>query len=355
MEAARRLDPAPAPSGRGRALAFFGGILLAVIGIPIVVWAAFSAHEPVCEDAEAFWTGDLPTGPGPIGGVILGSSRMGMDLDVHALAARTDRVWLRVARHAVEQASIPRSYPRLLASTPASPGLSRLILEVSPLMFDEVGCARPELTGIPMQAHWLPTARRMLGDDAELAPDVAMGWLPHRWLMTSGRRRDLIDHAKRPGHALRLITDFPRVFLGFSAPARWAGEIVPDLTMERVLRRRGFLLGAPLETFVPRVNAECVAVLQRVIAGARAERTLLVIPPLRALMKGTLPAGYLTELRAAADAVAASSPGATVLDATDRFADAEEAHFSDFDHLGEAGAAAWTEDVAAALGATRPP
>ncbi|MFZ5480301.1 MAG: SGNH/GDSL hydrolase family protein [Myxococcota bacterium] len=328
--------------------AWLAGLAVALVLAPVCVWVAFSAHEPRCEDAEAFWLGDLPTGE-PVEGVVLGSSRMGMDLDVHALAAETGGAWQRVARHAVEQASIPATYPRLLASTDARPGLRWLVLEASPLMFDAKGCGRPELEGVTMRAHWAPAAREMLGDDAELAPAVAMGWLPHRWLMTSGRRHDVVEHLKRPAHAARLVADLPHALEGFSPPGRWAGEVPPDLTMERVWRRRQFLLGAPVDTFVPAVNEACVATLARVVDAARAERTLLVIPPLREAMRDTLPADYRAAVRAAMERVAASRPSVRVLDATDHFAGEEDARFSDFDHLGEAGAAAFTRDVAAAL------
>jgi hypothetical protein len=333
-----------------RGIAFFGAFLFAVVIVPLFVWAAFSAHEASCPDAEAFWDGDLPTASGPVGGVILGSSRMGMDIDIYALAKETGLVWQRVARHAIEQASIPRSYPRMLGSTDAEPGMKRLIVEVSPLMFDEVGCARPELPGIPLRLPWWSAARKMLGSDAELAPDVAMGWLPHRWLMTSGRRHDIVEHLKKPAHLLSMVGDLPGILHGFSPPARWGGEVPPDLTPERAWRRRQFLFGAPIEGFVPTVNAACVATLAQVVEAAHAERTLLVIPPLRKLMKDTLPADYLAAVRAMADDVASHASGrVTVLDATDRFADAEDPRFSDFDHLAEPGAAALTPAIAAAL------
>ncbi|MDP2307001.1 MAG: hypothetical protein Q8P18_13330 [Pseudomonadota bacterium] len=328
----------------GRALAaWLGGLALVLLAAPVLVWAAFSAHEPHCEDSDAFWTGDLPTGPGRVDGAILGSSQMGLDLDVFALASETGHPWVRVARHAVEQGSVPRTFPRMLASTPASPGLAHLVIEVSPLLFDTVGCERPELDGVPMRAGWWSAARQMLGADAVLAPEVAMGWLPHRWIMTSGRRRDLVDHAKRPAHALRLLTDLPGIFQGFAPPARWEGEPVPDLTAARIDRRRAFLLGAPLDTYVPTVSALCLGVLERTIEGARAGRTVLVLPPLRGGMRDAVPSSFRTDLRASVDAVAArASTPVVVWDATDVFADREDAAFTDFDHLSAEGAGAFT-------------
>ncbi len=329
----------------GRALAaWLGGLALVLIVAPIAVWAAFSAHEPHCEDSDAFWNGDLPTGPGVVDGVVLGSSQMGLDVDVHALAEGTGHPWVRVARHAVEQSSIPRTYPRMLASTPASPGLAHLVVEVSPLLFDATACGRPELDGVPMRVGWWSAARRMLGPDEELAPDVAMGWLPHRWIMTSGRRRDLVDHAKRPGHALRLLADLPGVLHGFAPPARWEGEAIPDLTVERIEKRRRFLLGGPLDTYVPTVSDVCVDVLERTVAGARAGRTVLVLPPVRARMRDAIPAPLRADLRAAVEGIAARAPTSVVVwDATDAFSAEEEVAFTDFDHLSEAGAKRFTE------------
>ena len=334
---------------------WLAGLALTVLVAPVAVWGAFSAHEPHCEDANAFWNGDLPTGEGDVEGVVLGSSRMGMDLDVYALAEATGFPWVRVARHAIEQASIPMSYPRLLASTPARPGLKRLVIEVSPLLFDETGCGRPPLAGIPMQAHWMPAAWEMEGHETELAPAVAMGWLPHRWLMSSGRRHDVIEHLERPAHALRLLTDLSHLGEGFHPPARWRGEIPPDLSDERIVKRRQFLLGGPIDTFVPKVNATCVAVLERVIAEARAERTILVLPPVRARMRDSLPAEYRDDVKSMMRSLASRSSVSTVLvDATDRFAGAEDDHFADFDHLDEKGARAFTRDLLEALDISGP-
>jgi hypothetical protein len=323
------------------------GVALVLVAAPIAAVAAFSAHEPRCAESEAFWLGDLPTGPGVVDGVVLGSSQMGLDVDVHALAAATGHPWVRVARHAVEQASIPRTFPRMLASTPASPGLRHLVLEVSPLLFDEVGCARPELEGVPLRAGWWSAARAMLGPDAELAPDVAMGLLPHRLIMTSGRRRDLVDHLKSPGEALALVRDLPHLADGFSPPSRWEGEPVPELSAERIEKRRRFLFGGPLDRYVAAPSKECLATLSRVIDAADAERTVLVIPPVRAMMRDAIPAGYRAALRREVDALA--GPRVVVWDATDRFADREAEAFTDFDHLSAAGAALFTADLAERL------
>ncbi|MDP2314330.1 MAG: hypothetical protein Q8P41_15620 [Pseudomonadota bacterium] len=328
-------------------MSWLAGLALVFGVAPVAAWAAFSAHEPHCEDSDAFWNGDLPTAAGTVDGVILGSSQMGLDIDVYALAAATGHPWVRVARHAVEQASIPRTYPRMLASTPAAPGLSHLVVEVSPLLFDTTGCGRPELDGVPMRAGWWSAAGAMLGPDAELAPEIAMGWLPHRWLMTSGRRRDLVDHAKRPGHALRLVADLPGIVAGFSPPARWEGEPIPDLTAERIDKRRRFLLGGPLETYEPTVSEVCLGVLERTIAGARAGRTVLVVPPVRRMMRDAIPAEVRAGLLASArDVAERSATDVVVWDATDTFADTEAEAFTDFDHLSADGAARFTAKLA---------
>ncbi len=339
--------PAAAPSG---VLAWLGGVALVLIVAPLLLVAAFSAHEPHCEEAEAFWTGDLPTGPGRVDGVVLGSSQMGLDIDVHALAAATGHPWVRVARHAVEHASIPRTFPRLLGSSPAAPGLRHLVLEVSPLLFDEGACARPELDGVPLRPQWWGATRAVLGPDAELAPQVAMGWLPHRWIMTAGRRRDLVDHLKDPAEALALLRDLPRVFQGSSPPARWEGEPVPELSAERVEKRRRFLFGGPLDAYRPVPSEACLATLEGVIDQARAERTVLVLPPLRGLLRDAVPAELRVALRAEVDAIAAARPGRVVAwDATDTFADREAEAFTDFDHLSAEGASAFTGMLAERL------
>lgn len=336
---------ASSPPSLDVAAKFLLGLFL-VLGVgPLLVWAAFSAHEPRCEDAEVFWTGDLPTGAGPVGGVILGSSSMGMDLDVYALSHATGSAWQRIARHAIEQSSVPASYPRMLSSSDATPGLATLILEVSPSLFDQTSCARPELAGLPMRLAWAPAARRMLGDDAELTPAIAMGWLPHRWIMTSGRRSDIISHLKRPAHAVQLLTDLPNFLSGRRPPSRWKGEAAPELTPERALRRREFLLGGPLNTWVPVVSDACMGTLERVITEAHADQTVLIIPPLRAVLQATFPDGYLTKLTDAAHAVAARTDHTVVLDAKDRFKEDEDRNFLDFDHLNETGTAAFTADV----------
>ncbi|MES2637895.1 MAG: hypothetical protein V4850_00370 [Myxococcota bacterium] len=338
------------PSSARALVAWLGGLAAVLLVAPVAVWAAFSAHEPHCEDSDAFWNGDLPTGPGAVEGVILGSSQMGLDLDVYALAEASGHPWVRVARHAVEQASIPRTYPRMLASSAASPGLAHLVIEVSPLLFDTVACGRPELDGVPMRAGWWSSARHMLGPDAELAPEVAMGWLPHRWIMTSGRRRDLVDHAKRPGHALRLVADLPGIAQGFAPPARWEGEPIPDLTAERIDKRRRFLLGGPLESYVPEVSDLCLGVLERTIEGAGAGRTVLVLPPVRARLRDAVPATVRTDLRASVQAIASRAHTPVVVwDATDTFADREDVAFTDFDHLSAEGAGVFTGMLAERL------
>lgn len=340
---------APAPLPYVRFAAWLVGVAVVLVAAPLAIVAAFRAHEPNCPEAEAFWLGDLPTAPGKVEGVVLGSSQMGLDVDVHALTAATGHPWVRVARHAVEHASIPRTYPRMLGSTSASPGLAHLVIEVSPLLFDQVGCARDELDGIPLQPQWWGAARAALGADAELAPQVAMGWLPHRAIMTAGRRRDLVDHAKHPAEALALLRDLPRVFSGFTPPARWEGEPVPDLTPERIEKRRRFLFGGPLDRYVPEPSAACLATVGTLLDAARPERALLVLPPLRGVMRDAIPADYRAELRSAVDRLAAAHEGVVVLDATDAFADREDVAFTDFDHLSAAGATDFTALLAEKL------
>jgi hypothetical protein len=317
---------------------------------PVLTWLAFAAHEPTCVEAEAFWLGDLPTSDGEVEGVILGSSQAGLGFDVYALDAATGHPWVRVARHAIEQSSVPRTFPRMLASTAASPGLQHLVVETSPYLFDQVSCGRPELEGVPLRASWWSAAREMLGPDAELAPDVAMGWLPHRWLMTSGRRRDLVTHVKNPREGLQVLLDSPRMLHGFSPPSRWVGEPVPDLTEERMMNRRKFLLGAPLDRYVPEVNAECVAILETLVRVARPGRTVFVMPPVRAAMRDSIPADYRAALRAALEGVAqrAATP-VVVYDATSEFEGMESESFMDFDHLSAGGAAELTGRVAERL------
>lgn len=338
--------PAPAAAPDRGFWVWLAGVALVLVVAPVALVLAFSAHEPNCPESEAFWLGDLPTGPGEVRGVVLGSSQMGLDVDVYALAEATGHPWVRVARHAVEHASIPRTYPRLLASSPAAPGLDHLVLEVSPLLFDEGACGRKELDGVPMRAAWWGAAREMLGPDAELAPAVAMGWLPHRWVMTAGRRRDLVDHVTKPDEALGLLRDLPRVFQGFAPPARWEGEPVPELSDERIEKRRRFLFGGSLDRYVPKPSAMCLATVERVIAAARPGRTVLVIPPVRERMRDAIPAELRTALRAEVEAIAgrAATP-VVVWDATDAFAGREEAMFTDFDHLNADGAAAFTAEL----------
>jgi hypothetical protein len=308
--------------------------------------AAFAAHEPACPHAENFWNGDLPYGEGEVRGVLLGSSRIGTDVDVHALADATGFAWQRIARHSVQQASIAASYPRMLGASSARPGLDVLVVEVSPLLYDATGCARPELANLPLEPQWWGPLREVLGDDAALLPSIAMTYLPHRWPMSSGRRSDIVTHARDPGHALALLTDLPGARHGFEAPRRWAGEPSPDLDEERLRRRREFLLGGSLDTFVPSTNAECLQTLESMIVAARPRRTLLVLPPMRTRFTRAVP----TELHAALDGalaeLATRLPGVEVWDASSRFEAEEDVRFLDFDHLSEAGAERFTAELA---------
>ncbi len=328
------------------------GLAATLVGLPVAVWLAFSAHEPTCPEQEAFWNGDRPVVPDDgeghdVEAVVLGSSHLGMGIDLARAAMATQVGWQRIARHAVATVSLPRSYAWMLASTDASPGMRALVIEASPLLMDVTTCGRAPLANVAVHPSWWWSARAMLGEDAPLASAVAAGGLPHRWLMSSGRRSDLLAHAKHPRHALGVLADLPRLRRGLPVVTRWPGERVPDLDEARIRRRREALLGAPMEAFVPEVDAGCVDALADVIRAARAERTLVVAPPMRARMRAGLDPAYLRAFDTALEAMATSLAPlrVDVWDATDAFVADEEGRFEDFDHLSAEGAALWTDAI----------
>ena len=299
-----------------------------------------SVHEPYCPWGEAFWDGDLAVGSGPVRGLLLGSSRTGADIDLEQLSAGTDFSWQRIARHTLTGNALPPSYPELLALSDASPGLDVLYIEVSPLLFDEVSCARPPIPHVAMQPWWFRAAGTMGVENRPSA--LAMSILPHRWLAGSGRRHDLVDHLKDPGHLLGALGDLRHGTRG--RIARWPGEPAPPLTPENARNRREFLLGGKLATWRPAVNPVCLATLARVVEGAAAQRTFLVMLPMRPMLRETVEPAYWDAARTAFRELARRLPRTALLDTSDRF-DGEESSFNDFDHLTAAGADAYTKDL----------
>ncbi len=297
-------------------------------------------HEAHCAWGEAFWTGDLPAGPGPVRGLLLGSSRMGADVDLVQLSQGTGHGWQRVARHTLSENALPPSYPALLASSDAKPGMDVLVVEVSPLLFDQTSCARPPMPHVAMEPHWSGAAGRMGMEGRPSA--LAMTLLPHRWLAGSGRRHDLVEHVKHPGHLVSAIADLrhgPRRVI-----SRWPGEPAPPLTAENARNRREFLLGGKLETWLPEVNASCVATLERVVRAAEARRAFLVILPMRPSLRETIEPEYEAAARLALREAASRLPRTALLDFSTRY-DGDEANFNDFDHLTPTGATAFTTEL----------
>ncbi len=313
---------------------------LAIVGLPLATWWTMSVHEPHCPWQEAFWNGDLPVGDGPVRGLILGSSRSGTDFVLDDLAARTGVAWQRLARHTLAGSSLPPTYPALAAASDAVPGnLDVLVIEVSPLLFDQQSCGREPIPHLSMNPRWF-RASDTLGLD-ERPSALAMWLLPHRWLAGSGRRHDLVEHAKAPAHALGAIADLRH--LGRDTVSRWPGEPAPELTEENAHNRREFLLAGPLDTWVPAVNVECLAAVERTVRAAVAPRAFLVMLPVRPMLRDTVEADYWAAARLAFRELAGRLPRTALLDYT-TFADADERQFNDFDHLTEAGARAFTAD-----------
>ncbi len=324
-----------------RPLQFVAGLVAALVAIPLGLWWTLSVHEPHCEWQEAFWNGDLPVGEGPVRGLLLGSSRTGADIDTVQLAKGTGLSWQRLARHTLNENSLVPTYPYLLAASEAAPGLDVLFIEVSPLLVDEVSCGRAPIPHVSMQPQWVGAARELGHPNRPSA--LAMTVLPHRWLAGSGRRHDLVQHLKAPRHLFSALLDLG---YGQRVPvARWEGEAPPPLTAAHAKNRREFLLGAPLTAWKPAVNEDCIATLESVVLAAGAQRTFLVILPVRRMLRDTVEPEYWTHSRDALRAVAGRLPRTALLDFSARF-DAEESNFNDFDHLTADGAATFTADLA---------
>jgi hypothetical protein len=319
---------------------FLLGLWLALVGAPLAAWWALSVHESRCEWGEPFWTGDLPTAPGPVEGLLLGSSRMGADVDVVALGQGTSLSWQRLARHTLSDTALPPSYPLLLGASDAHPGLSVLVIEVNALLMDQVSCGRPPIPHIPLRPAWLAEAEGLGVENRPSA--LSMALLPHRWLAGSGRRHDLIEHLKHPAHAIRVLGDLRHG--GREVLARWPGEPAPERTPENALKRRAFLLGQPLENWVPAVNDACIEAVATTVRAAAAQRTFLVILPMRPMLRSTVEPEYETSARLAFRELASALPRTALLDFSTRF-DEDESQFNDFDHLTPAGAAAFTAEL----------
>ncbi len=325
---------------------FLLGLVLPLVVAPLAAWWTLSVHEPHCAWGEAFWNGDLPAGEdlhggeGPVRGLLLGSSRMGAGVDVVQLSEGTGLAWQRVARHTLSGNALLPSYPGLLGSSAARPELDVLVVEVSPLLVDEVSCGRPPIPHIPLRAFWFGEADR-LGLEGR-ASALAMSILPHRWLAGSGRRHDLIEHLRSPRHALQAVADLR---YGTRATiSRWPGEPAPELTPENAQKRRAFLLGRPMTEWVPEVNGECLVSLERTVRAARAKRSFFVVLPMRPMLRATIEADYDAAARLALRELAGRLPRTALLDYSTRF-DAEPAAFNDFDHLNGSGAATFTAEL----------
>lgn len=323
-----------------RVLQFLAGLVVALVALPMAVWWTMSVHEPYCAWEEAFWDGDLPAGEGEVRGLLLGSSRTGADVDVVALAGGTGFAWQRLARHTLSGNSLVPTYPHLLAASDAPPGLDVLVIEVSPLLFDEVSCGRAPIPHVAMQPQWFGAAEALGIEDRTSA--LAMTILPHRWLAGSGRRHDLVEHVKSPGHMLSAVADLRHGTRG--RIPRWMGEPAPPLTAEHAQNRREFLLGRPMKAWVPKVSATCLATLEQVVRVAAAKRTFLVMLPMRAMLRDTVEPEYWSTARLALRESAGRLPRTALLDFTTRF-DTEPGHFNDFDHLTAEGASAFTAEL----------
>ncbi len=329
-----RTPPLPRP------LTFILGLLLPLVGGPLAAWWTLSVHEPHCEWGEPFWTGDLPVGDGPVRGLLLGSSRLGADVDLGALSAGTDSTWQRVARHTLAENALPPSYPKLLASSNASPGMDVLVVEVNALLFDQVSCGRAPIPHIPLEPAWFAAAPSLGVENRASA--LSMTLLPHRWLAGSGRRHDVVEHVKHPTHALQAVADLRRG--GRQALSRWGGEPAPERTPENALKRRAVLLGAPMTEWVPVVNSECLDAVATTVRAASAQRTFLVILPMRSMLRDTIEPEYQEAARMAFRELASRLPRTALLDFSTRFDDDGSA-FNDFDHLTEEGSRRFTEEL----------
>ncbi len=323
---------------------FLAGVAATLFVAPTAVWWTLSVHEPYCAWGEAFWDGDLPLGDGPVRGLFLGSSRAGADVDMAVLAAETGFAWQRLARHTLTDNALPPSYPELLTLSDAHPGLDVLMIEVGPLLFDQTSCRRPPIPHVAMQPWWFDAAGDLGVENRPSA--LAMTVLPHRWLAGSGRRHDLVEHLKDPAHLVTTIGDLRHGTRG--RITRWPGEPAPDLTPDNARNRREFLLGGKLSTWVPAVHEGCVARLGEVVEAAHAKRTVLLMLPMRPMLRATIEPEYQTAAIEAFVQLAAAHPGTVFLDYSLRYDD-DQAKFNDFDHLNAEGAAEFTPALAAGL------
>ncbi|GDX79812.1 hypothetical protein LBMAG42_16230 [Deltaproteobacteria bacterium] len=323
-----------------RVLQFLAGLAVALVALPAAVWWTMSVHEPFCPWEEAFWDGDLPAGEGEVRGLLLGSSRTGADVDLVALAAGTGFAWQRLARHTLSGNSLVPTYPELLTASDAAAGLDVLFIEVSPLLFDEVSCGRAPIPHVAMQPQWFGAAVALGIENRPSAMAVTI--LPHRWLAGSGRRHDLVEHLKAPGHMLAAVADLRHGTRG--RIPRWVGEPAPPLTAANAKNRREFLLGRPLAAWVPKVNTACLATLEAVVRVAAAKRTFLVMLPMRGMLRDTVEPEYWSAARLALRDSAGRLPRTAMLDFTTRFDDHPES-FNDFDHLTAEGATAFTAEL----------
>lgn len=324
--------------------AFVAGLAVPLVALPLAVWWTMSVHEPHCAWGEAFWDGDLPHGQGEVRALFLGSSRAGADVDMGVLAGTADVAWQRLARHTLSGNALPPSYPELLTLSDARPGLDVLMIEVSPLLFDEVSCGRAPIPHVAMQPWWFGAAGTLGIENRPSA--LAMSLLPHRWLAGSGRRHDLVEHARHPGHLLQTVADLRHVTRG--RIARWPGEPAPELTVDNAHNRREFLLGRPLSAWKPQLNEACLSTLGEVVRAADARDTVFVMLPMRPMLRETVEPAYWRDSVTAFTTLAAGLPNTRLLDFSAHY-DTNLAAFNDFDHLTAEGAADFTGALAAAL------
>ncbi len=324
-----------------RTFPFLVGLLVTLVVAPIAAWWTLSVHEPHCEWGEPFWTGDLPVGEGAPRGLLLGSSRMGADVDTALLAERTGLAWQRIARHTLTGNALPPTYPALLGSSAVRPGLDVLVVEVNPLLYDQTSCGRPAAPNVPLAPAWTPHGEELGVENRASA--LAMALLPHRWLAGSGRRHDLVEHAKHPGHALRALGDLAH---GARQPmARWPGEPAPERTEANAWKRREFLLGQSMDAWVPRLHQGCLEDLATTVRVADAQRTFLVVLPMHPMFRGTIEPEYASAARVSFRELAGSLPRTALVDLSARF-DGEPDRYNDFDHLTAAGAERFTGELA---------
>jgi lysophospholipase L1-like esterase len=103
-------------------------------------------------------------------------------------------------------------------------------------------------------------------------------------------------------------------------------------------------LGGDISTFVPKLNRSCVSTLRKTIAAVGAQRTFLVMLPMRPMLRETIEPDYVAAFRAIFLELAHESARTALIDLSTRFDD-EQAMFNDFDHLNAEGAAAFTAEA----------